>query len=162
MELNPSKRTAVLRCSFCNKDQNDVRKLIAGPDVFICDECVEVCCEIMAADAPPYADFNRETPIGRDASDNGDVIILDLKCDADIGEGYHLPLEHNVAILQQQGYKKIRLNIVPTLDMVSIGRIKRAALTAQRKGVSVKLMNPCEDLIRLLSHLDLRFLLEED
>jgi hypothetical protein len=32
--------TEVLRCSFCNKDQNDVRKLIAGPTVFICDECV--------------------------------------------------------------------------------------------------------------------------
>jgi ATP-dependent Clp protease ATP-binding subunit ClpX len=30
----------ILRCSFCNKDQNDVRKLIAGPTVFICDECV--------------------------------------------------------------------------------------------------------------------------
>src|SRR6476661_1174477 len=32
----------ILRCSFCNKDQNDVRKLIAGPTVFICDECVAV------------------------------------------------------------------------------------------------------------------------
>jgi hypothetical protein len=37
-----------LRCSFCNKKQNDVRKLIAGPDVNICDECVEVCVDIMA------------------------------------------------------------------------------------------------------------------
>src|SRR6476661_6565041 len=40
----------VLRCSFCNKDQNDVRKLIAGPTVFICDECVEVCNDIIADD----------------------------------------------------------------------------------------------------------------
>jgi ATP-dependent Clp protease ATP-binding subunit ClpX len=40
----------VLRCSFCNKDQNDVRKLIAGPSVFICDECVEVCNDIIADD----------------------------------------------------------------------------------------------------------------
>ena len=38
--------TETLRCSFCNKDQNDVRKLIAGPTVFICDECVEVCNDI--------------------------------------------------------------------------------------------------------------------
>src|SRR5438876_9903014 len=38
----------VLRCSFCNKDQNDVRKLIAGPTVFICDECVDVCNDIIA------------------------------------------------------------------------------------------------------------------
>ncbi len=47
------KKTAeseVLRCSFCNKDQNDVRKLIAGPTVFICDECVDVCNDIIADD----------------------------------------------------------------------------------------------------------------
>ena len=42
----------VLRCSFCNKDQNDVRKLIAGPTVFICDECVDVCNDIIADDNP--------------------------------------------------------------------------------------------------------------
>ncbi len=40
----------ILRCSFCNKDQNDVLKLIAGPTVFICDECVEVCNDIIADD----------------------------------------------------------------------------------------------------------------
>ena len=36
-----------LRCSFCNKSQNEVRKLIAGPGVYICDECIELCCEIL-------------------------------------------------------------------------------------------------------------------
>jgi ATP-dependent Clp protease ATP-binding subunit ClpX len=41
----------VLRCSFCNKSQNDVRKLIAGPTVFICDECVAVCQDIIEEDA---------------------------------------------------------------------------------------------------------------
>jgi ATP-dependent Clp protease ATP-binding subunit ClpX len=40
----------VLRCSFCNKAQNDVRKLIAGPTAFICDECVDVCKDIVADD----------------------------------------------------------------------------------------------------------------
>jgi len=40
----------LLRCSFCNKSQNDVKKLIAGPTVFICDECVDVCNEIIADD----------------------------------------------------------------------------------------------------------------
>src|SRR4026209_2651699 len=40
----------ILRCSFCNKDQNDVRKLNAGPTVFICDECVDVCNDIIADD----------------------------------------------------------------------------------------------------------------
>jgi ATP-dependent Clp protease ATP-binding subunit ClpX len=40
----------VLHCSFCNKSQNDVKKLIAGPTVFICDECVDVCNEIICDD----------------------------------------------------------------------------------------------------------------
>src|SRR5262245_22383718 len=39
-----------LRCSFCNKLQDEVPKLIAGPGVFICDECVEVCNDIIADD----------------------------------------------------------------------------------------------------------------
>jgi ATP-dependent Clp protease ATP-binding subunit ClpX len=41
----------MLRCSFCNKAQVDVRKLITGPKVFICDECVDVCHEILLDDA---------------------------------------------------------------------------------------------------------------
>jgi len=39
-----------LRCSFCSKSQDDVSKLIAGPDVYICDECVDVCQEIISDD----------------------------------------------------------------------------------------------------------------
>ena len=35
------------RCSFCNKTQDQVRKLIAGPNAFICDECVDICMEII-------------------------------------------------------------------------------------------------------------------
>lgn len=38
---------ARLRCSFCGKTQDQVKKLIAGPDVYICDECVELCNEIL-------------------------------------------------------------------------------------------------------------------
>jgi len=37
-----------LKCSFCNKSQKDVRKLIAGPTVYICDECVDICLDIIA------------------------------------------------------------------------------------------------------------------
>ena len=36
-----------LKCSFCNKSQEQVRKLIAGPNVYICDECIEICSEII-------------------------------------------------------------------------------------------------------------------
>ena len=34
-------------CSFCGKHQEEVEKLIAGPDVYICDECIELCNEIV-------------------------------------------------------------------------------------------------------------------
>ena len=37
-----------LYCSFCGKSQQEVRKLIAGPTVFICDECVELCLDIIS------------------------------------------------------------------------------------------------------------------
>ena len=37
-----------LQCSFCGKSQDDVRKLIAGPTVYICDECIELCNDIIA------------------------------------------------------------------------------------------------------------------
>ncbi len=40
----------VLRCSFCGKSQNEVRKLIAGPTVYICNECIDICNEIISDD----------------------------------------------------------------------------------------------------------------
>jgi hypothetical protein len=44
----------VLRCAFCSKGEHDVRKLIAGPTVFICDECVSVCNDIIADDEKAF------------------------------------------------------------------------------------------------------------
>ena len=43
----PSHDDSRLKCSFCGKTQEQVKKLIAGPDVYICDECVELCNEIL-------------------------------------------------------------------------------------------------------------------
>lgn len=58
----------IVRCSFCNKPQTQVRKLISGPNgAFICDECVEVCSEIIEEELEydernPFADINLLTP----------------------------------------------------------------------------------------------------
>ncbi|MFY9347673.1 MAG: ATP-dependent Clp protease ATP-binding subunit ClpX [Orrella sp.] len=46
-EKNTPTTAKTLHCSFCNKTQNEVRKLIAGPSVFICDECVDLCNDII-------------------------------------------------------------------------------------------------------------------
>ncbi len=43
-----AKKNSTLKCSFCGKAQFEVKKLIAGPSVFICDECVELCREIIS------------------------------------------------------------------------------------------------------------------
>src|SRR6201988_5430430 len=42
----------LLYCSFCGKSQHEVKKLIAGPSVFICDECIELCNDIIRDEAP--------------------------------------------------------------------------------------------------------------
>lgn len=46
--MSPTASSEVLTCSFCAKSQYDVRKLIAGPGVFICNECVDLCDQIIA------------------------------------------------------------------------------------------------------------------
>ena len=50
MEQNQGPAKPVLRCSFCNKSQRDVKKLIAGPKVYICCECVDICRDILTED----------------------------------------------------------------------------------------------------------------
>ncbi len=45
----------VLHCSFCNKTQHEVRKLIAGPSVFVCDECIDLCNDIIREEAETNA-----------------------------------------------------------------------------------------------------------
>ncbi len=48
MDTNIKDSNKLLYCSFCGKNQNEVNKLIAGPSVFICDECVDLCNEIIS------------------------------------------------------------------------------------------------------------------
>jgi len=56
-----------LKCSFCGKTQDQVKKLIAGPDVFICDECVDLCNEILDEE---FLDGNK-TKTTKDKSEAG-------------------------------------------------------------------------------------------
>ena len=65
-----------LYCSFCGKSQHEVRKLIAGPTIFICDECVSLCDDII------------------DREEEQEILSL-LKADAGSGhQGYQAALEH--------------------------------------------------------------------
>ncbi len=51
-----------LYCSFCGKGQEDVRKLIAGPTAYICDECITLCNDIIAEEAAPQPSLEENLP----------------------------------------------------------------------------------------------------
>ena len=53
----------LLYCSFCGKSQNEVRKLIAGPSVFICDECVDLCNDIIREEIQETASEGEDTKL---------------------------------------------------------------------------------------------------
>ena len=66
-----------LRCSFCNKSQREVKKLIAGPTVFICDECVDICLDIIAEDRLLEQQQETALPKPREIDDFLDEYVVD-------------------------------------------------------------------------------------
>src|SRR4051794_36882880 len=84
------------RCSFCNKSQREVRKLVAGPDVYICDECIDICVDVItdeAKDSPPPQ--SPALPLGHVAYDSVSGSHLSATCSL-----CHVttPVEHTIAV----------------------------------------------------------------
>lgn len=68
-----------LYCSFCGKSQHEVRKLIAGPTVFICDECVELCTDIIREESKTNIVKSRDgVPVPRDIKNVLDDYVITL------------------------------------------------------------------------------------
>lgn len=68
----------LLYCSFCGKSQHEVRKLIAGPSVFICDECVDLCNDIITEELQEKDDDDkRSLPIPKEINDFLDDYVID-------------------------------------------------------------------------------------
>jgi ATP-dependent Clp protease ATP-binding subunit ClpX len=66
-----------LCCSFCGKSQREVRKLIAGPTVFICDECIELCKDIIGEENKSSLVKSRDgIPTPKDLTE--DVVVEDF------------------------------------------------------------------------------------
>jgi hypothetical protein len=65
------KYVGVRVCSFCGKDEDHVRKLIAGPTVYICDECIDLCNDIIAEECDTEEVFGGDSPAGKDGSADG-------------------------------------------------------------------------------------------
>ncbi len=67
----------LLYCSFCGKSQHEVRKLIAGPSVFVCDECVELCNDIIREEIQEQAGEERSSlPTPREINANLDDYVI--------------------------------------------------------------------------------------
>ena len=68
----------LLYCSFCGKSQHEVRKLIAGPSVFICDECIELCNDIIRDEiaAEPSGAAKRELPAPKEIREMLDQYVI--------------------------------------------------------------------------------------
>ena len=68
----------LLYCSFCGKSQHEVRKLIAGPSVFICDECVDLCNDIITEELQEKDDSEtRSLPIPKEINDFLNDYVID-------------------------------------------------------------------------------------
>ncbi len=70
--------TELLKCSFCGKNQKQVRKLIAGPNIYICDECIELCNEILDEELAEVKDFSTpmELPTPREIFNHLDEYVI--------------------------------------------------------------------------------------
>lgn len=67
----------ILYCSFCGKSQHEVRKLIAGPNVFICDECVELCNDIIREEIEENVSTNtNKVPKPQDIKNSLDTYVI--------------------------------------------------------------------------------------
>jgi hypothetical protein len=55
-------RLPTLSCSFCTKDKDSVAKLVAGPGVYICNECIDLCTQILTMEPPPQIHRWQEQP----------------------------------------------------------------------------------------------------
>ena len=65
--MPPEKRDSSLTCSFCGKSQKEVKKLIAGPTVYICDECIGLCNDIIAEEVEKDEPYTGSGPIPKPA-----------------------------------------------------------------------------------------------
>lgn len=75
-ESRDTKQRGLWRCSFCGKGKDNLRRLVAGPGVFICDRCVHLCNEVLQSDAQ-----TRELSIGPD-SEVAEVLLNELRINA--------------------------------------------------------------------------------
>ena len=109
-QTGPGDTKNTLYCSFCGKSQHEVKKLIAGPTVFICDECVELCMDIIREENKTAAIRTRDgVPTPQE--------ICDVLDDYVIGQGY---AKRILSVAVHNHYK--RLNHASKTDAVELAK----------------------------------------
>jgi len=102
-----------LYCSFCGKSQHEVKKLIAGPSVFVCDECIELCNEIIRDELPPTTE----------STGTGDLPTpAEIKANLDnyvIGQE---PAKRILAVAVYNHYKRLKHQEKSTKDEVELSK----------------------------------------
>ncbi|WP_210546700.1 ATP-dependent Clp protease ATP-binding subunit ClpX [Rhodoferax sp. PAMC 29310] len=89
-----------LYCSFCGKSQDEVKKLIAGPSVFVCDECIDLCNEIIRDELPATTEVNgagSELPTPAEIKGNLDNYVIGQE-----------PAKRTLAVAVYNHYKRLR------------------------------------------------------
>ena len=99
-EKKGSSSEKTLYCSFCGKSQHEVKKLIAGPSVFVCDECIDLCNDII----------RDELPVGLDANETRSDLPtpLDIKTTLDSYVIGQEPAKRTLAVAVYNHYKRLR------------------------------------------------------
>jgi ATP-dependent Clp protease ATP-binding subunit ClpX len=91
----------VLYCSFCGKSQHEVKKLIAGPSVFICDECIELCNDIIRDEVPADSALPKaaksDLPVPSEIKGNLDNYVIGQE-----------PAKRTLAVAVYNHYKRLK------------------------------------------------------
>ncbi len=102
-----------LYCSFCGKSQHEVKKLIAGPSVFVCDECIELCNEIIRDELPPTTESTGtdDLPTPADIKANLDNYVIGQE-----------PAKRILAVAVYNHYKRLKHQEKSSKDDVELSK----------------------------------------
>ncbi|WP_027964620.1 ATP-dependent protease ATP-binding subunit ClpX [Halalkalibacillus halophilus] len=108
-----SEEKGQLKCSFCGKTQDQVRKLVAGPGVYICDECIDLCTEIVEEELGTTADHEefKEVPKPRE--------ICDILDDYVIGQE---TAKKSLSVAVYNHYKRVNATVTDKKDDVELAK----------------------------------------